>query len=278
MLNKINSSALYLYDKNGSCTYDGLRGFAVTYNQLNLPSKVQKGTDYLDYVYSASGEKLAKKKNNTVENYYLGSYIYKGDKSLDYILTDEGVVKYSSSAYTYEYYLKDHLGNTRVMFKKSMGTAPELTQRTDYYAFGSLFSPVAKENGNNYLYNGKELQDDVLNGTALDWYDYGARFYDPQIGRFHTIDPLAEQNGFQSTFVYADNNPIRMIDFMGMDAMVGADGLTDEQWIEASRPRAISPCNGSDIIYRNRNTEKKENKEKQEENKEKQEENKKSLR
>ena len=44
-----------------------------------------------------------------------------------------------------------------------------------------------------YFYNGKELQNDVLSGTALDELDYGARFYDPRIGRWSRIDPLAEK-------------------------------------------------------------------------------------
>lgn len=227
-LNKINSSATYIYDKNGSCTFDGLRGFEVTYNQLNLPSKVQKGTDYLDYVYSATGEKLAKKKNGTVVNYYQGSYIYKGDKTLDYILTDEGVVKYSpspSNAYTYEYYLKDHLGNTRVMFKKGdTGTAPQVLQKSDYFAFGSLFTSVTLDNGNNYLYNGKELQDDELNGTTLDWYDYGARMYDPSIGRWLVSDLLAEVEHSWTPYRYCFNNPIMFND---------PSGLYEEQdWVE----------------------------------------------
>jgi hypothetical protein len=49
-------------------------------------------------------------------------------------------------------------------------------------------------------------------------YDYGARFYDPALARFHTVDPLAEQFGHQSPFVYADNNPVLFIDFLGMNA------------------------------------------------------------
>jgi len=47
---------------------------------------------------------------------------------------------------------------------------------------------------------------------------YGARFYDPSVGRFTSIDPLAEVNFHQSGFAYADNNPIRFIDFMGLSA------------------------------------------------------------
>jgi RHS repeat-associated protein len=68
---------------------------------------------------------------------------------------------------------------------------------------------------NRYLYNGKEFQDDF----ELNWHDYGARFYDAQIGRFHSIDPLTEKNHLNTPYSYAANNPINYIDWLGMDTV-----------------------------------------------------------
>jgi len=51
---------------------------------------------------------------------------------------------------------------------------------------------------------------------VLNWYSYGARFYDPALARFQSIDPLAEDYSFQSPYVYALNNPVRYTDYMGM--------------------------------------------------------------
>jgi len=82
-------------------------------------------------------------------------------------------------------------------------------------ALGATFATAEP---NSIMYNGKELQDYTLNRLELGWYDYGRRFYDPQLVRFHTLDPLAEKFPHQSPFVYANNNPIRYIDFMGMNA------------------------------------------------------------
>lgn len=71
-------------------------------------------------------------------------------------------------------------------------------------------SQLATAGSNNkYLYNGKELQENT------GWLDYGARMYDGQIGRFHTIDPMAEDFYFQNPYAYAGNNPILYIDING---------------------------------------------------------------
>jgi RHS repeat-associated protein len=141
----------------------------------------------------------------------VANFVYE-DGSLSYILTGEGRILVSSEYYTYEYHLKDHLGNTRVTFTDDdddgVISASEIRQVSDYYPFGMLHSNSANlMNGNQkYLYNGKELQE----GT--DWYDYGARMYDPQIGRWHCIDPYTEDYAEVGAYVYALNNPIRFID------------------------------------------------------------------
>ena len=96
-----------------------------------------------------------------------------------------------------------------------------LVQATDYYPFGKSFDNVNVAQ-NRYLYNGKELQDQAIGGTPFGWYDYGARFYDPELGRWHSMDPKAENFSGLSPYAYCANNPILLDDPNGEDWSIPA--------------------------------------------------------
>ncbi|MFS4430654.1 RHS repeat domain-containing protein [Chryseobacterium sp. S90] len=107
-----------------------------------------------------------------------------------------------------------NIGNTKVSFAKSSTGAPKIIDTNNYYPFGlnhisGSFSTSVFGSFYSYKYNGKELQENGM-------YDYGARMYMPDLGRWGTTDPLAE--GFRrfSPYHYGADNPVIFIDPDGM--------------------------------------------------------------
>jgi len=216
-------------DGNGNMTSHIDKGInAIEYNFLNLPSAIKEspGTKKeitTQYAYRADGVKIEKyyRKTNTqqTENtLYLDGFQYtmsniqiKGSE-LKFVPTSEGYFDFIKNKYIYHY--TDHLGNVRLSYQNN-GSGAEIIEENNYYPFGLKHEGYNALSGNaayKYKYNGKELQE-----TGM--YDYGARMYMPDIGRWGVIDNKAEKHFPFSGYNYAINNPIKYLDPDGNDVV-----------------------------------------------------------
>ena len=226
---------IFTYDANGNMIKHLDKGIgAITYNFLNLPLMITSGSgkfkNVTNYTYRADGTKLKKIysfgkvgdfgtiSNAQTETDYLDGFQYvletggiwcidcpAPSPALQFVPTSEGYFDFVKNKYIYNY--SDHLGNTRLSYFHN-GSSIEVLEESNYYPFGFKhegYNGLAGNPSYQYKYNGKELQE-----TGM--YDYGARFYMPDIGRWGVVDPLAETSRRWSTYAYAYDNPIRFID------------------------------------------------------------------
>ncbi|MDH6311928.1 RHS repeat-associated protein [Parabacteroides sp. PFB2-10] len=225
----VSQATEYTYNQNGAMTQDKNRGItSVTYNILNLPDQIDIKSPVAEarneYYYSSDGvkRKVIKKWNpnystspvigsaintssltQTETTNYVGHAVYVNN-SLKRILTENGYIENNN----YYFYAKDHLGSNRVVMN---GSASKV-QWTNTYPFGMSYGEGQSLELQPYKYTGKEYD----NKHGLNLYDYDARFYDPALGRFMTMDPLAEKYYSVSPYAYCLNNPMRFVDPTGM--------------------------------------------------------------
>ena len=235
----VGSANQYSYDADGSLTGDVNKGQTITYNDLNKVSKVSiAGGGSIQYTYDASGTRIRKVVYNSssavIYSYdYLDGFVYTtpggGNTALTYFNTAEGRVmsNTTATAFSYEYFIKDHAGNTRVSFHDNGSGVAAIDQENEYYAFGMTMQGIvvrtAQPNpANNQLYNaGSDLQNDLGYENS---YSTPYREYDPQLGRFNAIDPMVDKYAGLTPYNFAFNDPVGMNDPSGADASSGGSG------------------------------------------------------
>lgn len=273
-LTGVGTSASYEYDLNGAVTKDPYKGATIINNSLNLPQQITVNNNLasgsITYVYLATGEKIMasssvslRRSLNPAEiaggvstmastdrdeaTFYFGNIIYKttpeGEPYLDKILIDNGYIKDGE----YYFYIKDHLGNNRAT-AFSTGSVKGMD---DYFPYGMpVIDSKWGKNPQAYRFGGKELE--RLMGLNL--YDFQARWHDPALGRFMSVDPLCEKYYSISPYAYCMNNPIKYIDPNGKDWIV-ANGTSNYEWrnditAESTIPKGYQyvGANDSDIL------------------------------
>lgn len=233
----------YTYYSDGSLKSDANKGITnVVYNYLGLQDEIQFGENQkIKNIYTADGIKLAQLLINgstTIRTDYIGGLIYRNDTLIS-ISHDEGIIKRKSdSSYKYQYFITDHLGNNRVIFEKLNDTV-YLAQRADYYAFGGLMEGLSSSLDSTswrWLYQSQEYVDAFGNNA----YDFHARGYDANLGRFDGIDPV--DNYMLSGYAGMNNNPISYIDPDGRNPimigfMIGMFASSINHMIKGTMPK-----------------------------------------
>ena len=247
-MNGKGTNVQYGYDDYGNLVSDPYKEITdISYNHLNLPVKITfDGGGKIEYFYDATGLKLKKKVTDgttIITTDYMDGFQYTNGK-LDFFPHAEGYTKAipsglgGSTSYTFKYVFSytDHLGNIRVKYAQNPanGNQIEILEEDHYYPYGLkhigyngnhttwdvtlggqiTLTPVNPFLGDTYKYKfgGKEYQTEF----DINTYDFGARNYDPALGRWMNIDPLAEVYASVSPYVYALNNPILFKDPDGM--------------------------------------------------------------
>ena len=154
--------------------------------------------------------------SDTVLLEYVGNVVME-DGKMKYLLVDGGYIDFTSGTPVYMYYFKDHLGSNRVVASQS----GSVEQVNHYYPYGLSFpldshtssgsdssGPSAGGDDQPWKYSGNELMS--LGGLSV--YDFNARTYDQSLGRFLSIDPLAENYYSVSPYAFCSNNPVNFVD------------------------------------------------------------------
>jgi RHS repeat-associated protein len=207
----LSDGTTFTYDSNGNRTQKttGTDTLDYTYDNADRLVKVEENSTTIgEYIYDGKGRRL-----QSTENGETTTCIYSGFSVL-YEETSIGTAAYiygpfgrlakkttiSGESNTFFYHI-DHLGSTRLVTDASKNIVASIT----YHPFGE---PCTEEGSTRYVFNGKKED-------TNDLYYYGARYYDPHLGRFTTRD--TQRGGVKNPqslnrFTYCYNNPVCYLD------------------------------------------------------------------
>jgi large repetitive protein len=212
--------AEYTYDDNGNATRCRMspHDLGLVYDSgTKMPMQVTDAIDQqkiLSFQYGSQNQRVLKTvaqngQRLTQKLYVRGSNAYplcelgrEADSAVVYIYGPGGLLAMRKQGATYGV-IKDHLGSVRLL----VDAQAEVVAKYDYLTFGAI--ALAEEPAPDfmpYLYTGQEYDHEI------GLYNYRARFYCAELGRFIGIDP---ERQFFSPYIYASNNPVLYIDPTG---------------------------------------------------------------
>ncbi|HTN37156.1 MAG TPA: hypothetical protein VL053_08780 [Arachidicoccus sp.] len=232
--NGVNTGDDYTYDANGNMASDATKKItAIIYNSLNLPEVIRvggKGSIY--YSYDATGNKLRKRTVDstslpakTVVTTYINNGVYLND-TLQLFGTTEGRVRPVGTIFVNDYFLKDHLGNTRMVITDDYSVSSPILEASSYYPFGLMQKGIGMTaSGSLHNYKNTFLKQERNEDFGVDIYEFKYRMDDPQIGRFWQIDPLADDYTYNSPYAFSKNKIIGDIELEGLEAKDAKKGI-----------------------------------------------------
>lgn len=208
--------ASFGYDANGNLTSQSGKISNISYDFRNLPVEfsMSGGADVVAN-YNADGQRILKELQGGGWQFY----VMDGQQTLAVIdnngfshfnLVGNGTFGRWESGGDRRYYITDHLGSTRAV----VDDAGTVLETFDYYPFGLLMPGRTSTSGNTMeKFTGHELDEEV----GLNLFYAGARYLDPALGRWHSVDPLAAKYPGWSPYNYVLNNPVNAFDPDGRD-------------------------------------------------------------
>ena len=211
----------YSYDSNGNLVSDANKGISsITRNEIDLPQTVTfSGGSTINYYYAADGTKLrevravvASGSTTTTTIDWCGDLVLEkvgsGTRAAKRLRLDGGYVDLASGNSARRYFVRDHLGSVRAV----VNDAGTVLETDDYYPLGGPLPTGSNTALQPEKYQGKEWNP----AASVNVYDFGARLYDPTLGRWLSQDPLAEKYYPHSPYLFCAGNPMRFVDPTGM--------------------------------------------------------------